>query len=109
MTEEPRSSLRGDSAPPASGTGEGRRAKSRWTEKLMRRGFTPVAVVFLQRYARLVPKLSHAETLLIIHLMSFKWDEKAPYPSVGLLAERLGVSTRYVRKMLKRLGALHYV
>ncbi len=35
---------------------------------------------FLEHYAGLYPAITSAEAMLIIHLLSFKWDEKPPFP-----------------------------
>lgn len=66
--------------------------------------FAPVSQVFLRNYHRLGPEgLSSAEALFIIHLVSHKWDERAPYPSLGSIAKRMGMETRSVRKIAQRL------
>ena len=47
--------------------------------------------------------LTPAELVLIAQLMNFKWDARAPYPSYARLAERMGVSVPYARKLAKSL------
>ena len=47
--------------------------------------------------------------MLVIHILDFKWDEKMPFPTVGLLAQRMAVSTRHVRETLKDLEARGFV
>jgi|SRR5229473_2038755 hypothetical protein len=36
--------------------------------------------------------------MFILHLMSFKWSEQAPYPSYKTLAKRMGVTDKMVRR-----------
>jgi DNA-binding transcriptional regulator YhcF (GntR family) len=49
------------------------------------------------------------ETLLLIHVVSFKWDAELPFPSVQTLASRMGVSPRYVRRLLSSLERRGFV
>lgn len=78
----------------------------RWTPALSRK-FCPVSSYFLANYHRLgnagQPGLNSTEAMLIIQILDFKWDEKLPFPAVGTLAERLGVSARHVRETIKEL------
>lgn len=76
------------------------RVERRWTPLLAQK-FCPVASPFLEYYHRF--KLNSTEAMLIIHLMEFKWDEKAPFPTVGTLATRMGITRRAVRNALKSL------
>ena len=80
----------------------------RWTPKLAKH-WTPVARTFLEHFAGLKPPLTAAEAMLVIQLVSFKWDEAKPFPSVSTLAARMGCGERNIRKMLKRLEAVGYV
>lgn len=89
------------------GRGRGRGAQDRWTERLGRY-FTPVSDYFLENYHRLRPHpnargLNSAEAMLIIQLMSFKRDHRAPFPSHKTLAERMGMSERMVRQHARAL------
>jgi hypothetical protein len=79
----------------------------RWTPEIAERGFTPVAQVFLESHARL--GLSATESLMLIHLFSFRWDNRAPHPSLGTLGKRLGLSQRSVRRMVCRLERLGFL
>jgi Helix-turn-helix domain len=80
----------------------------RWTPKLAKY-WTPVARAFLERFAELKPPLTATEAMLVVQLVSFKWDEAKPFPSVATLAARMGCGDRNVRKMLKRLEGVGYV
>lgn len=89
------------------------RVSERWTSPLARQ-FCPVSSAFLQHYHRLrpapgAPGLNSTEALLIIHLMDYKWDQRAPFPAVETLAQRMGMSDRAVRKAVARLEACGYV
>lgn len=75
----------------------------RWTEKLAKGGFTPVVQAFLEHYASLSPPITTPEAVFIIHLMSFKWDEKMPWPAFKTLAKRMGISTTAVRNHARSL------
>lgn len=78
--------------------GKDRRVRTRWTPLLARVGHTPISSAFLEHAHEL--KLTPSEQLLLIQILSFKWDEAAPFPAVGTLATRMGVSERQVRKLL---------
>ncbi|WP_395854753.1 helix-turn-helix domain-containing protein [Cystobacter fuscus] len=77
---------------------------ARWTDILAERGFTPIANVFMEKYSSL--EITPTEAMLICHLMSFKWTEDAPYPSVPRLAKLMRCSDRYVRKMCQNLESV---
>src|SRR6266446_3271164 len=81
--------------------------EKRWTSTLAKRGFTPIVQSFLDNYSAL--QISSAEAMLIVQLMSFKWDEGAPFPAMGLLASRMRCSERYVRKLCTRLESFRYL
>lgn len=85
------------------------RVQQRWTPALAKHGFTPVASVFLSNYSKLTPPLTVVEAMLVIHLMSFKWSHRAPWPSLTTLAKLLGCSDRYVRKLCSSLEGVGYL
>lgn len=85
------------------------RIAERWTAQLAETGFTPVVSAFLQHYAHLNPPLSAAEAMLVVHIVSYKWTAKAPYPSIKTIAHAMGCSDRYVRKLLEGLQVAKYV
>lgn len=99
---------------------------ARWTPKLAR-NFTPVSLAFLELY-RDLPRgagrkrrvrrgdmdaadrgLTPTEALLIVHLISYKWDERAPFPTLATLAKRMGLTTRAVRNALSSLESMGYL
>lgn len=75
----------------------------RWTAKLAKGGFTPVVTVFLEHYARMSPPLTTPEAMLVIQLMSFKWDDSMPFPAFKTLAKRMGISATAVRNHARTL------
>lgn len=78
----------------------------RWTPRLGEH-FCPVSSYFLANYHRLGGAsqrgLNATEALLVIHIMDYKWDDAMPFPTVGKLAERMGISRRHVRDTLRGL------
>jgi len=90
-----------------------RSIEQRWTKKLAK-PFCAISSYFLEHYAELTPHpgakgLTSTEAMLIVQLMDFKWDERAPYPTVKTLATRLGISTRQTRATVQRLESLGYL
>ena len=86
----------------------------RWKHpELLQSGYLVVPSVFLKHYSQLKPhSLTHGEALFVLHLMEFKWDRAAPFPSYGTLARRMGISTKMVRRYgqaLERKGYLQRV
>lgn len=47
--------------------------------------------------------LTPVETLIIIQILSFKWDEKHPFPAIETVAERVGISKRYAQRVVRGL------
>ena len=77
----------------------------RWKHpELFESGYLVVPSTFLRHYSRLKPHgLTHGEVLFVLHLMEFKWDRTAPFPSYGTLARRMGVSTKMARRYAQAL------
>jgi hypothetical protein len=78
-----------------------RKVADRWTEKIAAKGFTPISTYFLHNYSRL--GITTTEAMFIVHLMSFKWDEKHPRPGLARIAKRMGVTTTQVRSHARKL------
>lgn len=79
---------------------------TRWggDKRILAEGFVAVPTGFLTGFAKIRPYgLSVAEAMFVLELMVFKWDAKNPYPSYGTLAERMGVSPAYARKLARSL------
>ncbi|MEQ9150888.1 MAG: helix-turn-helix domain-containing protein [Parvibaculum sp.] len=90
-----------------------RRVEERWTPALAK-SFCPVSSYFLENYHRLKPHegargLNSTEAMLIVQMFDFKWDKAAPFPSLGTIARRMGISVRQVRDIVKRLEGLGYL
>lgn len=102
---------------PADITPNNPRAKSnrahsaRWRHaELLDDGYVPVPVEFLRHYAQLKPySLTSGEALFVIHLMEFKWDSNAPFPSYKTLAMRMGVSDKMARRHAQSLEQKGYL
>src|SRR5687768_16361090 len=78
-----------------------RRMADRWTPNLAMGGCAPIAMYLLENYHRL--NITTAEAMFIIHLMSFKWDEKHPRPGFKKVAKRMGMSMVAVRNHARSL------
>ncbi len=83
------------------------RVAKRWTANIINNGggFTPVANLFLQSYAKLDPALTPTEAMLVIHMMSKKWDRKPVAISSEVLAEEMNLTSGQVRQKLRDLEA----
>jgi hypothetical protein len=49
------------------------------------------------------PPLTTPEAMLVIQLMSFKWDDQMPWPAFKTLAKRMGISATAVRNHARSL------
>ena len=48
--------------------------------------------------------------MFIVHLMQHKWNDAAPFPSMGRIAKRMGISptaARSLARSLEKKGYLH--
>jgi DNA-binding transcriptional ArsR family regulator len=76
--------------------------------------FCAVPSFFLSNYSQLKPHagargLNSTEAMTVIQLLDYKWDKRAPFPTVGALADRMGLKPRTVRAAIKNLEGLGYV
>jgi hypothetical protein len=80
---------------------------SRWGGRgeLLVEGFVAVPTAFLKYLGSLKPGLTPAEALFVLELMVYKWDAQAPFPGYKTLADRMGVSEVYARKLGRSLHA----
>jgi DNA-binding MarR family transcriptional regulator len=86
--------------------------EKRWSAFLLdgKPGYTPVANYFLDHYHELKPhSITHGEAMFVIHLMSFKWTEKSPYPAYKTIAEKMGVSHKQTRRFAKSLEGKNFL
>ena len=83
----------------------------RWKhEALFVKGFVAVPSVFLRYYSKLTPfSLTAGEAMFVLHLMEYKWDSKAPYPSYTTIAKKMGVSAKMVRRHAQSLETKKYL
>ena len=95
----------------AEGVKSHRAHSARWQyPELLGAGYVPVPVEFLLHYASLKPyPLTSGEALFVIHLMAFKWDRDAPFPSYKRLAARMGVSDKMARRHAQSLDQKGYL
>ncbi len=83
---------------------------SRWThQQLFDDGYVGVPTSFLQLYSKLAPPLTTGEALFIVHLMSYKWTEKDPFPSYQSIARRMDVTTKAVQRYAASLESKRYL
>ena len=86
-----------------------RRVAARWTPSLVAPGWTVVPDFFLSNYHRLVPPLTNLEALLVIHLIRYKWDDRAPRPAYKTLAKSMGLTDAAVRAHARKLEQKGYL
>lgn len=82
---------------------------SKWTPALAESGFTPIVSKFLNCYNKLDPPITNVEAMFVIHLMSFKWDEKMPRPAMKTIAKRMGVTVDQARNYSRSLDGKGYI
>ena len=86
-----------------------RKPQDRWTPALIADGYTPVSNFFLEHYHNLMPEITHGEAMLIIQLMSFKWDADMPYPCFKTLANRMLLKDAQARSLARKLEKKGYL
>lgn len=75
-------------------------------------GWTPISAMLLRFGGRNKPGglgLNSAELMFVLHLLSYKWDEKRPFPAYKTVATRMGITSSYARTIgrdLERKGYL---
>jgi Helix-turn-helix domain len=96
----------------ASGELRWRSATARWGKqntRLFREGWLSVPNKFLRCYTALKPPLSSGEALFVLQLMTFKWDDAAPFPSYGRIAKTMGVTDKMARRYAQSLQKKGYL
>jgi len=74
-----------------------------WGE-ILDEGFTSVPNILLRYRSRIGLKPKHI--MLIIDIMSFKWDKGSPFPSYSTLSLRAGVEERSIKRITQDLEEL---
>ena len=74
-----------------------------WGE-ILDEGFTSVPNILLRYRSRIGLKPKHV--MLIVDIMSYKWDSKYPFPSYSTLAQRSGIEERSVKRITQDLEEL---
>jgi DNA-binding MarR family transcriptional regulator len=72
-----------------------------WSSEVASRGWTQVPNALLE--AQGVLGIKSTEMVTLISLLSFMWDRKYPFPSVGTLAKRAGLKRATVQRHLRML------
>lgn len=86
---------------------EEQKLKARWGNAFDE-GFVVVPRVLLTRQAEI--GLESGDALVLLNLLASWWaDGKLPYPSVRLIATRMGTSTRTVQRSLERLESAGFL
>jgi len=89
-----------------------RSATRRWGEqhtRLFREGWLSVPTKFLRSYTALNPPLTSGEALFVLQLMTFKWEDAAPFPSYGRIAKTMGVTDKMARRYAQSLQRKGYL
>ena len=79
---------------------------TRWggDQTIVTKGFVAVPVHCLLAFAAMTPFcLTVPEQMFVIQVMAFKWDAKAPFPGYKKVAQRMGISEAYARKLARSL------
>ncbi len=96
-------------AAPATALPPPRQVSDRWTPLLAGLGWTPIVDFFLDNYHRLPRPLKYAEAMFVIHLMQYKWDAGAPFPSLSTIARKMGISAQAARSYARSLERKEYL
>ena len=71
---------------------------------LWKDGYVGVPTSFLRSINEIVPfKLTAAEALFILQLMAYKWSADAPFPGYKALAQHMGITEVYARRLARKL------
>jgi hypothetical protein len=84
--------------------GRRRTVADRWTPEIAKAGHIPIARSFLRGYRKLDPPITFGEAMLLVHLLDYKWDSAAPWPSFKTLAGHMGLSDKQARRLAKSLA-----
>ena len=77
--------------------------KAIWGEALGER-FCPVSTYFMHNLHRLgAGGLTPTQTLVLLQILSHKWGNDAPYPSLAKIGKRIGLDVRTVRRAVRQL------
>ncbi len=79
------------------------RISVRFGDAVLQAGHTVIPNLVLNHYSQL--NVSPGEFVLVVQLWSFAWTDRNPYPSLGTIAERMGVTRRQVRNYVHTLKA----
>ncbi len=76
--------------------------EKKWTKPLMDAGWSALPNIIIEKQAAL--GLDPLDMNIILHLVQYWWlPDNLPHPSVGTIAEAIGVTTRTVQKRIKAM------
>lgn len=93
--------------PAKANDGRDNRIVVRFGDRMLEAGHTAVPNLVLRHYAGL--GLSPAELVFVLEVWTFWWSERDPYPSLGTIAERMGISRRQARNYVHSLKERGYL
>ena len=73
----------------------------RFGDRMLDAGHTAVPNLVLRHYARL--GVTPAELVFVLEVWTFWWSERDPFPSLGTIADRMGISRRQARNYVHSL------
>lgn len=74
---------------------------NKWSPQLQSDGFTTIPNTLIKNQARL--GITDSEMVIIMSLVSFRWNQQMPYPSVATLSTFTGKTTGAIRNNLRNL------
>jgi DNA-binding transcriptional ArsR family regulator len=78
--------------------------EKKWSKPLMDAGWTAIPSIIIEKQAAL--GLDPLDMNIIVHLAQYWWQaDNLPHPSVGRIANALGVKPRTIQKRIKALQA----
>jgi hypothetical protein len=83
------------------------RISVRFGDAILEAGHTAVPNLVLNSYCRL--GITPGEMLFVIHIWQHWWTERDPYPSLGTIAARMGISRRQARNHASSLKTKGYL
>jgi len=79
----------------------------KWTPEVVKKGFTAVPNILIRSQGEL--DITNGEICVIICLLSYKWTEGNPFPSIATIAKATGMATNTVRNHIRSLQRKHLI
>ncbi|MBD9560584.1 helix-turn-helix domain-containing protein [Ensifer sp. ENS03] len=78
--------------------------EKKWTPTLMKAGWSAIPNIIIEKQRAL--GLDALDINILLHLIQYWWlEENVPHPSVGTIAEALGVTPRTIQKRITAMQA----